>query len=99
MSEDSLATIITALISLLGIVVGAVLGYMGKTKKQSVLDAQREQRQSDIFDNLFNEMNEIKKRLDTHNKYAEKFGDIEKSIISIKKDIEFLRKEKNDKSN
>lgn len=97
MSEDNIAKIITATISLLGIIIGAILGYMGRSKKQSILDAQREQKQADRFDTLIMEMNEVKKRLDTHNKYAEKFGDIEKSIISIKKDIEYIRKDSNEK--
>ena len=97
MSEDNIAKIITATISLLGIIIGAILGYMGRSKKQSILDAQREQKQADQFDTLIMEMNEVKKRLDTHNKYAEKFGDIEKSIISIKKDIEYIRKDSNEK--
>lgn len=89
-----LTSIIVAIISLIGVIGGAWLGYTSRNKKQLVLDAQREQNQMDRFDHLLSEMNEIKKRLDQHNKYAEKFGDIDKTLVSIKKDIEYLRKDK-----
>ena len=98
MTEDNIAKIIVALISLLGIITGAILGYIGRSKKQVIIDTQREQKQADLFDSLIKEMGEIKKRLDTHNKYAEKFGDIEKAIVGIKKDIEYIRKDTNEKS-
>ncbi len=84
--------IINALIGFAGVCVGAILGYMGKNKRQAILDAKREQEQMDNMALILDEMNEIKKRLDQHNKYAEKFGDIEKSIISIQKDIQYIRK-------
>ena len=95
MNEDNIAKILAACISLIGVIIGAVLGYVSRSKKQSIVDAQREQAQSDKFDMIISEMTAIKKRLDEHNKYAEKFGDIEVAITSIKKDIEYIRKEKN----
>jgi hypothetical protein len=85
--------IINALIGFAGVCVGAILGYMGKNKRQAILDAKREQEQMDNMALILDEMNEIKKRLDQHNKYAEKFGDIEKSIVSIKKDIQYIRRD------
>ena len=91
MSEDNLIKIIIAFIGLLGTALGAMLGYVSRSKKQAVIDAKREQEQSDNFTRLFVEMDGIKKRLDVHNKYAEKFSDIEKSMVSIKKDIEYTR--------
>lgn len=92
-----LTSIIVAIISLIGVIGGAWLGYTSRNKKQLILDAQREQNQMDRFDHILSEMNEIKKRLDQHNKYAEKFGDIDKTLVSIKKDIEYLRKDKDGK--
>lgn len=94
MQPEYITQIVIALIALTSSVIGAVLGYMGRTKKQAVNEAKREQNQADLFTRLFSEMDDIKKRLDTHNKYAEKFGDIEKSIAIIKKDIEYIRKDK-----
>lgn len=94
MSEDNFVTIIVALIGLAGTIMGVIIGYISKSKQQAVIDARREQKQNDLFARLFQEMEAIKKRLDMHNKYAEKFGEIEQSTIAIKKDIEYLRKEK-----
>lgn len=88
------AKIIVALIGLLGTVLGILGGFYARSKKQAIEEAKREQNQTDQFDKLFTEMNNIKKRLDVHNKYAEKFGDIEITLAGIKKDIEYIRKEK-----
>ena len=94
MSEENIVRIVVAIITLFGTLIGVVMGYYTKNKKQLVSEAKREQAQNDQFKRLFSEMTEIKKRLDTHNSYAEKFGEIEKSIVSIKKDIEYIRKDK-----
>lgn len=94
MSPDNVTQIIIAIIALSSSVIGAILGYMGRSKKQAIIEAKREQKQSDLFSRLFSEMNDIKLRLDKHNKYAEKFGEIEKSLTGIKKDIDYLTKEK-----
>lgn len=93
MTPDNITQILVAIIALLSSIFGGVLGYIGRSKKQAVIDAKHEQQQADLFDRLFLEMDGIKKRLDTHNKYAEKFNEIEKSITVIKKDIEYIRKE------
>lgn len=94
MGEDNIAQILVAIIALLSSVFGGILGYVGRSKKQAVIDAKREQQQSDLFARLFDEMEAIKKRLDIHNQYAEKFADIDKSLVSIKKDMEYIRKGK-----
>lgn len=91
---DSNSQIIIAIIGLIGTIVGAIVGYIGKSRKNAIDEAKREQQQTDLFNKIFEEMNVIKKKLDEHNHYAEKFGEIEKSIISIKKDIEYIRKER-----
>lgn len=90
--------IIISLIGFAGVCCGGLFGYLGRTKKQAVIDAKREQEQADNMNMILDEMREIKKRLDQHNHYAEKIGDIDKSIISIKKDIEYLRKEGHEKT-
>lgn len=99
MGEDNIVKIIVALITLSGTILGIIVGYITKSKKQGIIDAKREQKQNDLFDRLFCEIEGIKKRLDTHNKYAEKFGKIERSMVNIKKDIEYLRKESHEKEN
>lgn len=97
MGEDNIVKIIVALISLCGVVLGIIVGYLGRSRKQAIIDAKREQQQNDLFDRLFREMEGIKKRLDTHNHYAEKFDTIEKTIITMQKDIEYIRKENYEK--
>lgn len=94
MTPDNITQILVAIIALLSSIFGGVLGYIGRSKKQAVTDAKREQEQTDLFERVFNELAGIRKRLDVHNQYAEKFGEIEISLTSIKKDIEYIRKEK-----
>lgn len=92
MDAENQVKIVIAILGLIGTIIGALLGYLSKSKKQAIEDAKREQVQADLFDRIFNEMNEIKKRLDDHNHYAEKFGSVERTIIEIKKDIEYIKK-------
>lgn len=92
--NENTAKIIVAIIGLVGSLFGVMVGYFTTAKKQSIENVRREQQQKDQFERLFSEMNEVKKRLDEHNHYAEKFGSIEKTIVSISKDLEYLRKDK-----
>lgn len=91
--DDAQAKIIVALIGFFGSIAGVIIGYFTSSKKQLIDSARREQAQKDQFERLFAEMSEVKKRLDEHNHYAEKFGNIEKTIIGMGKDLEYLRKE------
>lgn len=84
--------ITVALIGLLGILIGSVCTLIGKSRKDAAKEAAREQAQNDKFERIFSEMEMIKKKLDQHNHYAEKFGEIEKAIITIQKDIEYIKK-------
>lgn len=72
-------------------VLGSYLGNVALTRKKARLDEikaiERETRQED-------RMHSIETKLDEHNKYAEKLGSIEKSLVAMQKDIEYLRKEK-----
>lgn len=95
--DDATAKIIVGLIGLFGTILGVFAGYVGRTRKEAVAEAKREQEQADLFKKVFDEMKEIRTRLDTHNKYAEKFGDIKVDIANIKKDIECIRKVQNEK--
>ena len=72
---------------------GAIFGYMGKSRKHAVQDAKHEQEQRDLFSQLFKALEDVKRRLDEHNHYAEKFGEIKLDIAGIKKDIEYIRKD------
>lgn len=78
-----------ALIGTLGSIVAAYIAARSAVEKKSRDDdikaAQREQRQAD-------QLEEIKNKLDIHNGYAEKLGEIQLDIAGIHKDIEYLRK-------
>ena len=57
-----------------------------KDRENALKDAEREATQSLRLKN-------IETKLDIHNGYAEKFGEIQKDIAVIKNDIQYLRKE------
>lgn len=86
--------IIIALIGFAGVTVGALFGYLGKNKKQAIKEAIRDQEKADQLEKLFDELHEVKIRLDEHNHYAEKIGCIERSIAVMQSDIEYIRKDK-----
>lgn len=81
--------IIVAAIGTAGSIVGACIAAHSavdkKTREDDIKAAQREQRQQD-------QLEEIKQKLDIHNGYAEKLGDIQIDIAGIHKDIEYIRK-------
>lgn len=92
MEEDSKLQIILALIAFFGTVVGAIIGYWGKSRKQIEEDAKREQMQNDNFEKIFEWMRRVDHKLDIHNGYAEKFSSIEKTMAEIKTDINYLKR-------
>lgn len=83
MSEAVIVALVTGICG----VVGQYLISNKKSREDDIKDAQREQRQND-------RMEVIEKKLDEHNGYAQKFGQIEKDITKIQKDVEYLRDRK-----
>ena len=79
------STVLVALITGGCSVVGNYLVSLKKHKEDEVKIAQREQKQLDRLD-------AIEHKLDIHNGYAEKLGDISVSMMAMQKDIEFLKK-------
>lgn len=86
-SEAVIVAVITGVLAILGSLVSNIAISTKKSREDAIRDAEREVRQSIRLDS-------IEKKLDIHNGYAEKFGDIQKDIAMVKKDIEYLRKEK-----
>lgn len=84
--ENVVVALITGLLAVLGTYVGNVTISRKKAREDAIKDVERETRQAD-------RLSIIEKKLDTHNGYADKIGDIQKDIAVIKKDIEYLRKE------
>ncbi len=85
--------IIVALITGVCAVVGQYLISQKKTRDDEIKDAQREQKQLDQLEAMDERFKVIEKKLDEHNGYAEKFGEISTSIVAIRKDLEYLKKE------
>lgn len=85
--ESIVVAIITGVLAVVGAYVGNVAIIRKKSRDDAIRDAEREVRQSMRLDN-------IEKKLDIHNGYAEKFGDIQKDIAVIKNDVECLKKGK-----
>ena len=106
--DDNSVKVIVAIIGLIGTLVGGFSTYFVTSKKQAIEDAKREQNQKDQFDNITNELGGIKKRLDEHNHYAEKFADnaqnfaimnerqqtLFKTVEKISKDIDYLKSDR-----
>lgn len=86
MLESIAVAAITGILAVAGAYAGNVTVSRKKERESALKDAEREARQALRLDT-------IEKKIDIHNGYAEKFGDIQKDIAVIKKDIEYLRKE------
>ena len=103
--NENTTKIIVAIIGLIGTLIGGFSTYFVTSKKQAIQDAKREQNQADKFDNILNELSGVKKRLDEHNHYAERFSENAKEIAimnerqkslvisleKIQKDIDYLK--------
>lgn len=76
--------IITAILALIGSILGSLTISLRKRRMDEIKDAEREARQAE-------QMKEIEKKLNEHNGYASKISSIEKSLIAIQKDIEFIK--------
>lgn len=86
-TEDIIVAVVTGVLAVVGSVTSNILVSRKKSHERDIKDAEREARQSIRLE-------AIEKKIDIHNGYAEKFGDIQKDIAVVKKDIEYLRKEK-----
>lgn len=79
--------IIVAIITGITTITGSFIVNHREINKEKIKRARREQYIDLILEN-------IEKKLDEHNHYAKKFGEVEIALTGIKKDIEYLRKDK-----
>ena len=86
LADSVLVAIITGVLAVLGAYVGNVAISRKKSREDAVRDARREQLMMDRLDRL-------EKKVDEHNNYGKKFGEVQKDIAVIKTEIEILRKE------
>ena len=80
MSDAIIVALITAAASVI-----CQLVISSKTKKDT--EVKQAVRDKEFEDRL----KVIEKKLDEHNGYAEKFGELTTSIVAIQKDIEYIR--------
>ena len=83
--------IIVAIISSLGGIIGAYLAVQKGNQEREIKDAQREQRQADRLDVIDEKISRLEKKVDEHNGYGKKFGEVATSLVSMAKDIEYLK--------
>ena len=79
-------SIIIALLAVVASYVGNVTISFRKKRSEELREVEREARQAE-------QLKSIERKLDIHNGYAKRLEQIEKSMISMQKDIEFLRKD------
>lgn len=86
MTEGIVVALITGILAVLGSYMGNVAISRKKSREDAVRDAKNEQKMADRLDRL-------EKKVDEHNGWGEKFGDIKKDIAEIKTKVEILGKE------
>lgn len=87
MSESILVAAITGILAVAGSYVSNATITRKKEREDAIKEAERETKQSMRLDS-------IERKLDIHNGYAEKFGDIQKDIAVIKRDIEYFKEKR-----
>lgn len=88
MNDAILTTIISSSVTL----IVAYFGFLKFKKEYDVKNAVREQKQSDRLDRIDEKLSVLTKKIDIHNGYGDKIGQIREDIALIKKDIEYLKK-------
>lgn len=83
MSEAVIIALITGGVTL----AGNLLSNWSARKKEAVAQAVRDQEFKDRLDIL-------EKKVDEHNNFGKKFGEASAALVSIQKDIEWLKKER-----
>lgn len=81
-TENIIVAVITGIFATIGVV---VTNY-ASNKRNSISQAKRDQKLQDTIDDLT-------KRVDIHNGYAEKFAETTTSINLLQKDVEYIKGE------
>lgn len=83
--------VIVGIISATCTIIVQIIVSRSKTRETNAAIAAHEQKQQDMIDDVNKQLIEVKKRLDSHNGYAEKFADARKDIAVMQKDIEYVK--------
>ena len=94
MPESAIAPLISGILAVVGSFVGNYAMSLKKSREDAIKEAEREQAQKDQIES-------IKKRLDDHNHYAEKFAknseklaDVDIKLAQLQKDVEYLKSDR-----
>lgn len=74
-------------------VIVGIISVLGNFMISGLKYRVHEQKQEDTLHEIQHEQTEIKKRLDQHNGYAEKFASTNKDIAVIQRDVEHIKEE------
>ncbi len=80
------SAIITALLAAIASIAGSYLTNEKRRRDEATEDAVKEQKQNDRLES-------IERKLDIHNGYAEKLGDMEKSMSGLDKSVALMQKD------
>lgn len=83
--------VLGALIGAFSAIVIQILVNRQAQKQNDIKIAVRNQKMDDQFSLIQTRLSEVEHKLDIHNGYAEKFGEINTSIALIQKDISYLK--------
>jgi len=86
MDETVVVALITGVLAVVGSYAGNVAISHKKSQQDALKDVERETRQAV-------KLEAIEKKLDTHNKYAEKLNQLSQDVAVVRNEIEMLRKE------
>lgn len=84
MGEGVIVAIIAGISAVLGAYVSNAATLRRKSREDITKEAQREQK-------LYDRLDRLEKKVDEHNEYGRKFGEISSAIQVIQKDIEWIK--------
>lgn len=87
MSGEFLAYVIAPAITGIFAVLGQYVISRRKAKEDAIRDAKRDQKIDDRLDRIEENQARQEKKIDEHNGYAKRFGEIEKAIVKIETKI------------
>lgn len=83
--------VIVGLMSVAGSIIVQCIISHAKARETNINIAVHEQKQEDAINNFSQQLSEVRKRLDSHNGYAEKFAKNTRDMAIMQKDIEFIK--------
>lgn len=91
MDTIDITPIIVSVISSAGGIIGAYLAVQKGDRERQIKDAQREQKQTDRLESIDEKIGRLESKVDEHNNYGKKFGEVATQMTAMAKDIEYLK--------